>query len=1088
MINMITSAIYILLLLLVVSVSVAARVNYIRAKRNPMFMLLCVCILGALVSSFAILLVDIESINFFIWDTVIIFVGIVPIVLLMVVFKFYFPEHKLPKFVLILLCAVPAITVAVVLTSPFHSIVRSVESFTIWPREVVYSLGIWARIQIFYSIAVMLTNIALIVYWSIKKPEYSKTSAALFIVALVLILISSMLQLLGVFELQIDTTSIGIGIALLPTHLALSDRKHGILFSMFNTLKSRVTFPILIVMFIMMIAVIVYVARNTRILMEDVEDERIAVAAQTVQAYLGAYEQLTFATASAMGGSADLIRLIHEGDREAIWQYTYNRKRHFGVDEIIVGSADGITLARSHMRNHVGDTLAYGDDISGVPSVAAALRRERITLYTPTPTAYMVMTSTSPILDGDTLMGSIVVNFVVGSEAFLDGLAETFGIDATVFRRDGQSVASTLIHPVFGTRAVGTVARGDIVERVIGQGQNFALDLAVFGFLPFSAYYFPLPGVDGSPNGMFFVGVYQGHGLAVTNSILRNIILISLLGLISVSIIMYILISRSLKPLSSLAKNINDVASGKVDVNIDREKITTDEIGMLTSDVLDLAEVIKAVLDDLAIGHDMYMVKGDSSYRIDADKYHNSFKMVVDRMNATYDEVKDTIMSSISALEQIGAGNFDIEINEEDMDGDWAAQPLAIRAVTTNLKELYESALYLAGSASDGKLDVEVDPSKFRGSWSELVSTLNTLLAAVAEPLRVINVCLNEMKAGNFNLSKINETITALSLNADTSSYKGVFAEIGNNISTTVKEVSSYIDELNEILAQMATGNLQGKIQREYVGSFNLIKRSINNITSTLHKTISEISVASEMVLSGSKQIAASAADLANGTQEQAGSVEELNATIDMISQQTKQNAENASEASNLSTKSSLNAREGNEAMKQMLEAMSQIKESSGNISQIIKVIQDIAFQTNLLALNASVEAARAGEHGRGFSVVAEEVRNLAGRSQEAATETTSLIETSIGRVEAGSSIAESTSESLNTIVKNASEILEIINGISTASKEQTDVIAQISDGLMQISRVVQSNSAVSEEAAAASEELNSQAEMLQSLVEYFKL
>ena len=251
---------------------------------------------------------------------------------------------------------------------------------------------------------------------------------------------------------------------------------------------------------------------------------------------------------------------------------------------------------------------------------------------------------------------------------------------------------------------------------------------------------------------------------------------------------------------------------------------------------------------------------------------------------------------------------------------------------------------------------------------------------------------------------------------------------------------------------------------------------------------MSEISAASSQVLSGAKQISTSAMDLANGASEQASSVQELNASVDLISQQTNQNAENAENANELSNRSTQNARDGNEDMKKMLESMMQIKESSSNISRIIKVIQDIAFQTNLLSLNAAVEAARAGEHGKGFSVVAEEVRNLAARSQTAATETTGLIEDSIERVETGSEIAESTAEALDVIVNNANEILQIINSISTSSKGQAEAISQVSIGLQQISNVVQSNSAVSEETAAAAEELNSQAELLQELVTYFKL
>jgi len=322
----------------------------------------------------------------------------------------------------------------------------------------------------------------------------------------------------------------------------------------------------------------------------------------------------------------------------------------------------------------------------------------------------------------------------------------------------------------------------------------------------------------------------------------------------------------------------------------------------------------------------------------------------------------------------------------------------------------------------------------------------------------------------------------------DTATVAAAYKKISDNVEYAVTFIKSYVDEINTALAAVAKGDLTISINREYLGDFVTIKDSINNIVHSLNNTMTEISAASEQVLSGTKQISSSAAELASGAQQQAGSVEQLNDTIDMVNQQTRQNAESATSASQLSASTVSNAQSGNASMKEMLAAMTQIKESSANISKVIKAIEDIAFQTNLLALNASVEAARAGDHGKGFAVVADEVRSLAGRSSTSAAETNDLIATSINRVDTGSKIAESTATSLDMIVASVNEVSAIINSIASASNEQAQAFARISEGIGQISRVTQSNSAVSEETAAASEELKSQAEVLQQLVSFFKL
>lgn len=268
----------------------------------------------------------------------------------------------------------------------------------------------------------------------------------------------------------------------------------------------------------------------------------------------------------------------------------------------------------------------------------------------------------------------------------------------------------------------------------------------------------------------------------------------------------------------------------------------------------------------------------------------------------------------------------------------------------------------------------------------------------------------------------------------------------------------------------------------------DLMGKKLVQLINGLNDLISNIVVASEQVASGSKQISDSSMALSQGATEQASSIEELTASIEEISSQTKLNAENAEQADRLAETAKTSAEECRVQMTEMLRAMEEINVSSANISKIIKVIDDIAFQTNMLALNAAVEAARAGQHGKGFAVVAEEVKNLAARSANAAKETTEMIEGSIEKTEAGTTIARNTADALNKIVNEIDKVAELVTNISVASKEQDAGISQINQGIMQVSQVVQNNSATSEEGAAASEELSGQAELLNDMVGKFRL
>ncbi|MGG6310994.1 methyl-accepting chemotaxis protein [Paenibacillus macerans] len=343
------------------------------------------------------------------------------------------------------------------------------------------------------------------------------------------------------------------------------------------------------------------------------------------------------------------------------------------------------------------------------------------------------------------------------------------------------------------------------------------------------------------------------------------------------------------------------------------------------------------------------------------------------------------------------------------------------------------------------------------------------IILSITKPIGKLSKAAEDLALGNVNI------------NVETNSKD----EIGKLMQSFSRMIAS-IREQAQGVEQVANGDLtvQVKVRSEN----DLMGKKLQEMIERNNEILTSINTAADQVASGSKQVSDSSIALSQGATEQASSVEQLTASLEEISTQTKLNAQNANEANKLAADSKQSALQGNEQMKDMLGAMREINEASSSISKIIKVIDEIAFQTNILALNAAVEAARAGQHGKGFAVVAEEVRNLAARSANAAKETTDMIEGSINKVQEGTRIADQTAEALQSIVGDIEKVANLVGNIATASTEQAAAITQINQGISQVSQVIQTNSATSQESAAASEELSSQAGLLKQQVAQFNL
>ncbi|NVO05794.1 MAG: HAMP domain-containing protein [Rhodoferax sp.] len=291
-----------------------------------------------------------------------------------------------------------------------------------------------------------------------------------------------------------------------------------------------------------------------------------------------------------------------------------------------------------------------------------------------------------------------------------------------------------------------------------------------------------------------------------------------------------------------------------------------------------------------------------------------------------------------------------------------------------------------------------------------------------------------------------------------------------------------------EVAERIASGDLSARIEQGGTDEVGVMLNALGLMQGNLVKLVANVRQGSEGVATASAEIAQGNNDLSARTEQQASALEQTAASMEALGDTVKQNAGSAQQANQLARNASAVAIQGGDVVGQVVETMKGINESSRKISDIIGVIDGIAFQTNILALNAAVEAARAGEQGRGFAVVASEVRSLAGRSAEAAKEIKTLIGVSVEKVDSGSRLVASAGETMNEIVGSVQRVSDMIGDISSASSEQSEGIGNVNVAVAELDQMTQQNAALVEQSAAAAESLREQALRLAQVVSAFKL
>lgn len=410
---------------------------------------------------------------------------------------------------------------------------------------------------------------------------------------------------------------------------------------------------------------------------------------------------------------------------------------------------------------------------------------------------------------------------------------------------------------------------------------------------------------------------------------------------------------------------------------------------------------------------------------------------------------------------------------------------------------------YLESSRRIGLRHAQIglEPRWYIGGYGLIVETL---LAGVAEDF--MKKQIGSKKPGLFSRGAdpeaVNLAVTELSL-ALSAMMKSVMIDIDMAVSVYFEKVLSdsqardrenadkvawAADLTGEVLQRLAAGDLTEQITAEFEGGFEKIKVDTNALVDRLREIMMQLRSTSSQLRTAIGEILAGANDLSERTTRQAAAIEQTSASMEELAKTVTENARLAEEASDTAHRAALTAETGGEMMGKVTQAMERISASSGKISNIIGIIDDIAFQTNLLALNASVEAARAGDAGKGFAVVAVEVRRLAQSAASASSDVKALVETSVEEVHAGEGLVHSAAEKLAELLVAVRESTKAMSRISEASRDQSVSIAEISGAVLQMDEMTQHNAPLVEETNAAIEQTESQARQLDEIVEQFRL
>lgn len=570
-------------------------------------------------------------------------------------------------------------------------------------------------------------------------------------------------------------------------------------------------------------------------------------------------------------------------------------------------------------------------------------------------------------------------------------------------------------------------------------------------------------------------------------------------------------------PIESTSMYLDQIAKGEIPEQI--EGAYLGDFGQIRQSLETCSLAITNLINDTTLLVDA-ATSGELSVRAQASRHHGDFSAIIAGFNQTLDAIVEPIETTSEYLGQIAQGNIPEEISTQYR-GDFNQIRNSLMISTKAIRSLISDTNTLVNAAVAGQLSTRVDETQHSGDYAKIIAGMNSTLDPIATPIITAANSLNAIALGRMepidqsqyqgefgqigqslqtctdainqlvnDANKLAQAAVAgeLEVTADSEQHNGEFANVVIGMNNTLQAVAEPIAECKTVMSALAKGNLTLNVVGDYQGEFAVLKESVNTSVQTLANMVAQIDQAANTIGQSSNQISHGIDDLSNRSESQASSLEETAASIEELTSTVNQNSDSTQHVSELAASASEKATHGGKLIDSSITAMREIGASSSKISQIINVINDIAFQTNLLALNAAVEAARAGEKGKGFAVVASEVRNLAQRSSDASKDITLLINDSVQKVDEGTRLVNESGDALAEIVLSVQDVAKVIKEIAAATIEQTSGINQVNQAIIQMDEMTQKNSQLVDHTLDISSVMDSQAMKLKQLMSQFVL